>query len=229
MKKTSILVVVVLCVGLGLWLRRGITRNTLQSTLFAQKYARLLSEGKLAQAYALCSKAFRAHTTRKTFDKVVGMLRQSSSFTPREVFVSFRRSSVRAILKGPQGRQYKLVLHIRKEKGAYTVSRLAARESVVGVGQRFFALLRAGKDKQAYALTSRAFQKTYTPDSLTKLAPGVDWASFQGARWYAIDNLSKTGRLHGVLVFKGSKELRAKIEMTREHGAWMLSRAKLGS
>lgn len=140
----------------------------------------------------------------------------------RELFVSFRRSTLRGEVLTQPGRSFAIEFHVRKQQGHHRVYAFRIQESVEGISSSFLSWLQKKRWDQAYALTSEAFRKQVSRSQLptwTQQQRIPQWESFS---WSMVDNYSRIGRVSGAWRTAQGKAGGLSVALFREQNVWKI-------
>lgn len=98
-----------------------------------------------------------------------------------------------------------------------------ATSGLTKTANEFFTLLKMGKQKEAYAMTSSLFRKVTSAERFAVFASSLPFSAYEGAVWNSrkISLFPSTATIEGTVTFQG-EAVPASIEFAKESGVWKI-------
>ncbi len=215
--------VIALC-SLSLFIFRQASSRTVEIKSDMTQFFKLIEAMQYQKAYDnWTTKSYRKGHSLARFVAAIQVLGGPHTLKARELFISFRRSTLRGEIQKKQGRLYSVAFHVRKRQGRQKVYAFQITESVAGVSTAFLKHLQKKEWDKAYSLTSKTFRKHISRAQIPKWAAThgiLGWHSFH---WSMVDNYSKNGQVSGMWRLNANKMGSLAVFMEREKGLRMIA------
>lgn len=170
---------------------------------------------------------YRKRRSLAQFVQDIQVLSGPHTLKVRELFVSFRRSTLRGEILTQQGRSYAIEFYVRKPQHRHQVYDFRMQESVDGVATTFFSLLQKQRWNEAHVLMSASFRQQVPLSQLPAWAGQHRIEQWQSFSWSMVDNYSKIGKVIGLWRSKLGKMARLSVSLFREQNRWQIGHVQI--